>query len=93
VRSDCVIEDEALKPLLHAVSRVTRGRRHAFLPFLYHEPASRIREANNGFLHESVGAYDSQATGRTESAPKAASAASSDPSRSRASADTCGAPG
>jgi hypothetical protein len=83
VRSDCVIEDEALKPLLHAVSRVTRGRRHAFLPFLYHEPASRIREANN----------DSQATGRTESAPKAASAASSDPSRSRASADTCGAPG
>lgn len=36
--------------LLHAVSRVTRGRRYAFLPFLYDEAAARIREANGGAL-------------------------------------------
>lgn len=32
--------------LLHAVSRVTRGRRYAFLPFLYDDAAAKIREAN-----------------------------------------------
>ncbi|MEA1834859.1 2OG-Fe(II) oxygenase [Methylobacterium durans] len=32
--------------LLHAVSRVTAGRRYAFLPFLYDEAAAKIREAN-----------------------------------------------
>ena len=32
--------------LLHAVSRVTAGRRYAFLPFLYDEEAAKIREAN-----------------------------------------------
>jgi predicted 2-oxoglutarate/Fe(II)-dependent dioxygenase YbiX/peroxiredoxin len=36
--------------LLHAVSLVTAGRRYAFLPFLYDEPAARIREANAGLL-------------------------------------------
>ena len=30
-------------PLLHAVSGVTKGRRFAFLPFLYDDEASRIR--------------------------------------------------
>jgi predicted 2-oxoglutarate/Fe(II)-dependent dioxygenase YbiX/peroxiredoxin len=44
-------------PLLHAVSRVTQGRRFAFLPFLYDEEAARIREANNAHLGEGVGAY------------------------------------
>jgi predicted 2-oxoglutarate/Fe(II)-dependent dioxygenase YbiX len=43
--------------LLHAVSRVTRGRRYAFLPFLYDDEAARIREANNDFLGEGVGRY------------------------------------
>lgn len=38
--------------LLHAVSRVTRGRRYAFLPFLYDEAAARIREANAKFVGE-----------------------------------------
>ena len=33
--------------LLHAVSKVTAGRRYAFLPFLYDEAAAKIREANN----------------------------------------------
>ncbi len=32
--------------LLHAVSRVTSGRRFAFLPFLYDDAAAKIREAN-----------------------------------------------
>jgi predicted 2-oxoglutarate/Fe(II)-dependent dioxygenase YbiX len=45
--------------LLHAVSQVTRGRRYAFLPFLYDDAAARIREENNRFLDEKVGAYKS----------------------------------
>ncbi|MBU4530409.1 MAG: 2OG-Fe(II) oxygenase [Hoeflea sp.] len=32
--------------LLHRVSRVTQGRRYAFLPFLYDEDAARLREEN-----------------------------------------------
>ncbi|QYK40719.1 MAG: 2OG-Fe(II) oxygenase [Paracoccaceae bacterium] len=32
--------------LLHAVSRVTAGRRYAFLPFLYDDAAARLRDAN-----------------------------------------------
>ena len=43
--------------LLHAVSKVTRGKRYAFLPFLYDDEAAKIREANNAFLGEGVGAY------------------------------------
>lgn len=43
--------------LLHAVSPVTKGRRFAFLPFLYDDEAARIREANNARLGEGVGAY------------------------------------
>jgi predicted 2-oxoglutarate/Fe(II)-dependent dioxygenase YbiX len=43
--------------LLHAVNRVTAGRRYAFLPFLYDDEAARIREENNRFLDDSVGAY------------------------------------
>jgi hypothetical protein len=38
--------------LLHAVSRVTAGRRYAFLPFLYDDAAARLREANNRFMAE-----------------------------------------
>jgi predicted 2-oxoglutarate/Fe(II)-dependent dioxygenase YbiX/peroxiredoxin len=45
--------------LLHAVSKVTRNRRYAFLPFLYDDEAAKIREANNAFLGEGVGAYKS----------------------------------
>lgn len=36
--------------LLHAVSTVTRGRRYAFLPFLYDDEGAKIREVNKGFL-------------------------------------------
>jgi peroxiredoxin/predicted 2-oxoglutarate/Fe(II)-dependent dioxygenase YbiX len=43
--------------LLHTVSKVTRGQRFAFLPFIYDEEAAEIREANNAFLGEGVEAY------------------------------------
>lgn len=43
--------------LLHAVSEVTRGRRYAFLPFLYDDAAAKIREDNNRFLDGSIGEY------------------------------------
>jgi len=43
--------------LLHAVSPVTRGKRYAFLPFLYDDAAAKIREANNAFLGEGVSPY------------------------------------
>lgn len=36
--------------LLHSVSRVTRGRRYAFLPFLYDDAAARLREQNLRYL-------------------------------------------
>jgi len=43
--------------LLHAVSTVTRGRRYAFLPFLYDDAAARLRETNNSFLSDGIGVY------------------------------------
>jgi predicted 2-oxoglutarate/Fe(II)-dependent dioxygenase YbiX len=36
--------------LQHAATEVTRGRRYAFLPFLFDEAGARIREQNQGFL-------------------------------------------
>jgi predicted 2-oxoglutarate/Fe(II)-dependent dioxygenase YbiX len=45
--------------LLHSVSKITGGRRYAFLPFIYDDEAAKIREANNQFLGEGVGAYKS----------------------------------
>lgn len=44
--------------LLHSVSQVTRGRRYAFLPFLYDDEAARIRKENNQFLDSNVGTYE-----------------------------------
>ena len=38
--------------LLHCVSKVTRGSRYAFLPFLYDDAAAAIREANMQFVAE-----------------------------------------
>lgn len=45
--------------LLHAVSKVTRGRRYAFLPFVYDDAAAKLRQQNNAFLDANVGAYNS----------------------------------
>ena len=44
-------------PLMHAVTPVTRGKRYAFLPFLYDEEAARLREANNAHLGPDLAAY------------------------------------
>jgi peroxiredoxin len=52
--------------LLHQVTPMTRGRRFAFLPFLYDEASARQREANNRYLDPGVGAY-SAAPGTAES--------------------------
>lgn len=43
--------------LLHEATPVTRGRRYAFLPFLYDDAAARIRSANNRFLDPTIGTY------------------------------------
>lgn len=40
--------------LLHEATQVTRGRRYAFLPFLYDEAAKKIREANMGFIQSAA---------------------------------------
>lgn len=47
--------------LLHTVSPVTRGRRFAFLPFLYDETAAAVREQNAGHLHGDAAQYKSGA--------------------------------
>ncbi|TVQ41305.1 MAG: 2OG-Fe(II) oxygenase, partial [Geminicoccaceae bacterium] len=47
--------------LLHAVSKVTRGRRYAFLPFLYDDAAAELRERNQAFLGQGVATLPSQA--------------------------------
>jgi predicted 2-oxoglutarate/Fe(II)-dependent dioxygenase YbiX len=36
--------------LLHEATRVTKGKRYAFLPFLYDDEAARIRQENLRFL-------------------------------------------
>jgi predicted 2-oxoglutarate/Fe(II)-dependent dioxygenase YbiX/peroxiredoxin len=43
--------------LLHEAMPVTKGRRFAFLPFLYDDAAAKEREANNAFLGEGVTQY------------------------------------
>ena len=43
--------------LLHAVSKVTTGRRYAYLPFVYDEAAARIREENAKFLEGEAANY------------------------------------
>ncbi len=49
--------------LLHTVSKLTRGRRYAFLPFLYDDEAAKVREENQKFLDEGVPAYVPDPTG------------------------------
>lgn len=43
--------------LMHEVWPVTRGRRYAFLPFIYDEEAARLREYNHRFLGENLRQY------------------------------------
>jgi peroxiredoxin/predicted 2-oxoglutarate/Fe(II)-dependent dioxygenase YbiX len=44
--------------LLHEAMPVRKGRRYVFLPFLYDDAAAAIREQNNAYLDESIGAYN-----------------------------------
>lgn len=43
--------------LLHKVSQVTRGRRFAFLPFLYDDAAAKLREQNAALVGEQGSEY------------------------------------
>ncbi|WP_083811559.1 2OG-Fe(II) oxygenase [Asticcacaulis biprosthecium] len=43
--------------LLHAVSKITKGRRYAFLPFLYDDAAAKVRESNNAYLDPGMEPY------------------------------------
>lgn len=43
--------------LLHEATAVTKGRRYAYLPFLYDDAAAALRQANNRFLGDGVGQY------------------------------------
>ncbi len=45
--------------LLHQALPVTKGRRYAFLPFLYDDAAAKIREENNAYLGDNVAQYRS----------------------------------
>ncbi|WP_238368661.1 2OG-Fe(II) oxygenase [Mesobacterium pallidum] len=52
--------------LLHKVSKVTEGRRFAFLPFLYDDAAARLREENARFVGEAGSDYRAGLQGRQE---------------------------
>jgi predicted 2-oxoglutarate/Fe(II)-dependent dioxygenase YbiX len=43
--------------LLHQALPVTKGKRYAFLPFLYDDAAAAIREANNAYLGDNIARY------------------------------------
>lgn len=58
--------------LLHKVSKVTRGRRYAFLPFLYDDAAAKIREENARYVGETGSGY--RAAAAAGSAPTTAEA-------------------
>ena len=49
----------AANGVLHRVSVVTKGRRFAFLPFLYDDAAARIREENARYVGETGSDYRS----------------------------------
>lgn len=47
--------------LLHEVSPVTRGKRYAFLPFLYDDAGARVRQENLAFVGGTAPAPDARA--------------------------------
>ncbi len=77
--------------LLHAVSKVTRGQRYAFLPFLYDDAAARLRAENNRFLADAAAQYRGAETAPADSRaepgahPPAASDSQARPNGKRAS--------
>ncbi|MGD9784756.1 MAG: 2OG-Fe(II) oxygenase [Hyphomicrobiaceae bacterium] len=58
--------------LLHSVSKVTRGRRFAFLPFLYDDEAAKVREMNASAIEDPALRYQGSGTeGAAEATPDA----------------------
>jgi hypothetical protein len=53
--------------LLHEVPKVTKGRRYAFLPFLYDDAAAALRERNRQYLGDLSGATGAKVTGVCDS--------------------------
>ena len=45
---------------LHEVTPITRGRRYAFIPFLYGEADAALRHDNNARLHDSEALYSGE---------------------------------
>jgi predicted 2-oxoglutarate/Fe(II)-dependent dioxygenase YbiX len=43
--------------MLHEVTPITRGRRYAFIPFLYNDADARLRTANNAHLQDGEAHY------------------------------------
>jgi predicted 2-oxoglutarate/Fe(II)-dependent dioxygenase YbiX len=54
--------------LLHEARAVTRGRRYAFLPFLYDDDGARTRERNLAFVSPELQSYRSGLPSADESA-------------------------
>ncbi|MEJ0058998.1 MAG: 2OG-Fe(II) oxygenase [Terricaulis sp.] len=46
--------------LLHEATPVTRGKRYAFLPFLYDDAAAKLRAENAKYLDDSIGGYSNE---------------------------------
>ena len=42
---------------MHQVSPVTKGRRYAFLPFVYDDAGAEIREANIKYVEDGTRSY------------------------------------
>jgi predicted 2-oxoglutarate/Fe(II)-dependent dioxygenase YbiX/peroxiredoxin len=68
--------------LLHEVPKVTRGRRYAFLPFLYDDAAAAVRQRNRQHLGDLSGAGGPrEASAARSHAPALAVAAAAQPGR------------
>jgi peroxiredoxin len=50
--------------ILHEATPVTKGKRYAFLPFLYDEASAKVREENNPHLADGLGTYKAEETGK-----------------------------
>lgn len=70
--------------LLHEVPKVTRGKRYAYLPFLYDDAAAAIREKNRRYLGALSGAVGGTQAGATQCS--AVGSAPLQPARAAASA-------
>jgi predicted 2-oxoglutarate/Fe(II)-dependent dioxygenase YbiX/peroxiredoxin len=56
--------------LLHEVPKVTKGKRYAFLPFLYDDAAASVRERNRQFVSDQIQASRGNTSNLCESTTK-----------------------